>query len=1602
MKKILFLFIFLFSFVVNDLNATHAAGLEITYTCDTTNPNSYIISVSFYRDCDGISAPSSFVINVASASCGQSFTQTLFPIPNTGQDITPICPGYQTQCTGGTFPGIEEWVYEGVITLPLQCNDWIISTDECCRNNAITNINNPGAENIYVETLINNTAGVGCNNSPEFTNPPVSFICANQLYCYNNGALDLEGDSLVYEPITPMTAAFGAVVYGNSPGGVPYTPANPFDGVTTFDSTNGNLCVTPAAPQVTVIAVRISEYRNGVLIGSVIRDIQVNVIACSNNIPNLSGMDGLPINSFNTDTIVCPGELLTFDILSADNDSADNLTIIWNNGIPAATFTPNNNGTGGAYGSFSWTPTVNDSGSVPHCFTVTVADDHCPINALFTYSYCITVGGNPVDLPTYPQTCVGGAPFVLTGGHPAGGTYSGPGVVNDVFYPSDAGSGSHTITYNVSSNLGCSGQSSTNIIVNNTPSAGQDGNITLCTGDPSVDLFNYLNGSYDSGGYWEDPSGNVVSNILDPSSSLQGTYSYVVPGIPPCSDDIANVVVALNSYNFSTNSSDISCAGFTDGQIEVIINTGVFPYQYSIDGGNTYQYSNIFSNLNPGVYDVVVQDGVGCSVIQTVTIDSPPDPIQVVASSSDAACFDDPLGSASVDYIVGGTPYTSGYDYTWYHSGTNLPVGSSSDLNDVNFGGYYVVASDSLGCTGSSTVTIDQPNAFTYNVNQLNPLCHGDNGGSIFVNITGGGVAPYSFDWQTLNPADTLQSLYNLVAGNYTLNITDSQGCDTTLSFDIITPGPMSVQASVINHVDCYGDATGSATVAVSGGQTPYTYIWSSGHASDTANNLFSGFYTVTVTDANGCVIEDNVTINENSPITSTVNSNAVSCNGGSNGLAVVNASGGVSPYVYNWSSGSTNSSISGLSYGEYWVVIADDLGCIHLDTAFITEPQAISVSLQSTDITCVGFNDGILTGSAFGGTSPYNYNLSFGGNNIYTDTSSFVLSGLSEGSYTVFVQDVNGCIGVGYSNISSPDPLSIIVGNIDTAYCVNVNTGSASVFVTGGTLATGSNYSYSWDGSNVDTLSILSHQEAGIYNVQVTDDNGCQTNLNIDIPLVSTFNIDDIATTDLTCYNYQDGIATVSVSGGFAPYSYDWSLPNGNNANTNSSNPSYSFSGISEGSFSVTVTDGNGCVITDWDSIVSPPEFVFYINKTQDQSCYGEMSSCDGVLAFTIAGGNNPYNINWYDLQNTMLGSQNNIINSFYNLENICSGYYYFEVLDDNGCAAMLSVDSDDPNPVEILQGLQVDASINLSSVSSSNLCFGDSLGSASVLNPNPLFVYDWYQNNNILFSNLTNVNGLPGGDIYVTATYVDSSNNICSTSSSLVNIYQPAELILSMSSDNVDCFGNSSGFANVDITGGVAPYAEDWGNANPNTLSAGSYNVDVTDANGCNSSASVTISEPTELQSSIDITSNMDMSANTTGGISPYTYSWSFNNNQLSTSSSLTPSQNGIYTLLVYDANGCTSVSTYNYTLISVDNSLDVGVSIYPNPFSDKLYIELEGITAGLDYVVKMYDARGRLVVEKGINSNITIIDRKGINKGLYFVEIVGLDVFKMIQVD
>ena len=157
-----------------DVFATHAQSADITYQC--IGANQYQISVSFYRDCAGVAAPNSIIINTTSASCAQNFNTTINQIPGTGIDVTPVCNTIVTQCNGGNTPGVEEYIFRGIINLPNQCNDWIFSFSLCCRNNAINTINNPGNENIYVEALLNN---LDVRSFAELTPAPAHILIDN-------------------------------------------------------------------------------------------------------------------------------------------------------------------------------------------------------------------------------------------------------------------------------------------------------------------------------------------------------------------------------------------------------------------------------------------------------------------------------------------------------------------------------------------------------------------------------------------------------------------------------------------------------------------------------------------------------------------------------------------------------------------------------------------------------------------------------------------------------------------------------------------------------------------------------------------------------------------------------------------------------------------------------------------------------------------------------------------------------------------------------------------------------------------------------------------------------------------------------------------------------------------------------------------------------------------------------------------------------------------------------------------------------------------------------------------------------------------------------
>ena len=270
-------------------------GIDFYYTC--LGGNSYEFTMAFYRDCAGISPPSSVTIN-GSSSCGNT-SFTLNPVGSC-TELTNLCIGNpNSSCNGGSDPGSEECIYTGTVNLA-NCSNWVFSFTECCRNDLITNLVDPGNEDMYVEATLDNSSGI-CNNSPQFTELPVPFICDGEPFCYDHGAVDPDGDSLAYTLINPMTGGGTPIAYTG--GYSVSTPIITQSGSINFDASTGQMCFTPNGPQVCVITLLVEEYRNGVVIGSTMRDLQVIVLDCSNDPPPVQ------VN------VPCGADYITLDIL---------------------------------------------------------------------------------------------------------------------------------------------------------------------------------------------------------------------------------------------------------------------------------------------------------------------------------------------------------------------------------------------------------------------------------------------------------------------------------------------------------------------------------------------------------------------------------------------------------------------------------------------------------------------------------------------------------------------------------------------------------------------------------------------------------------------------------------------------------------------------------------------------------------------------------------------------------------------------------------------------------------------------------------------------------------------------------------------------------------------------------------------------------------------------------------------------------------------------------------------------------------------------------------------------------------------------------------
>ncbi len=756
--------IFFLCSMLNKSYATHMAGADLTY--QSLGNGQYLITYTFYRDCIGIDAQASLPLNINSFTCNYQSSATLLPVPGTGQLISHVCPGALTTCDGGTETGIQKWEYTTIIQLPAQCIDWTFGVSACCRNAAITTVDNADQYNMYLEANLNNLTSE--DNSPVFSNVPIAFECINQDNYFNHGGLDIDGDSLVYSFYMPLDAPNNPVPYdvGYSLN-FPLTSTPPLS----INPVTGDIFMHPTAPEISIIAIRIEAYRNGVLIGAVIRDIQIYTITCTNQLPIASGINGT--NSFNYNT--CLNGPVCFDILTTDPDAADSLTVSWNHGIPAGTFTYDTTQQWPVI-HFCWNATAADVRTQPYFFVVTVRDNACPTNGTQSFSYSIYLQSLSAVVSSTDISCHGGHNGSASIQVAGAGTFTYnwmPGMFNT---QSVSHLTANTYTVDVQDNLGCMGSYS--VVVNEPPpiTLNVTGVNATCQGTPgsATALASGGTGSLDYLWATVPPSNTQTINGVD-----AGTYYIVVTDDNNCTASDSITLTGSSPFTASITSTPATCLA-NNGTATVTTSggSGQFTYSWSPNVSN----SDHATHLGAGVYNVTVSDdSSGCIQNLTTMVQGSTTNNANITSYTDATCESGEDGSATVMGSNGTPPYS----YLWMPGGQNTPTATG-----LAPGVYSVMVADYNGCPDYAMVTIGflhPAPVLELGVDTI--MCIGD----VIVLDAGAG---FSYAW---TDASTNQTLSVNSSGNYGVMVTDANGCE---AFDNIN----------VTYVTCFRTQQHSGT----------------------------------------------------------------------------------------------------------------------------------------------------------------------------------------------------------------------------------------------------------------------------------------------------------------------------------------------------------------------------------------------------------------------------------------------------------------------------------------------------------------------------------------------------------------------------------------------------------------------------------------------------------------------------------------------------------------------------------------------------------------------------------------------------------------------
>lgn len=642
-------------------------------------------------------------------------------------------------------------------------------------------------------------------------------------------------------------------------------------------------------------------------------------------------------------------------------------------------------------------------------------------------------------------------------------------------------------------------------------------------------------------------------------------------------------------------------------------------YNWSFEGGtpatSTLQNPLNVTYASAGTYDVTltVSNAFGTDTqvcANCVTVYADP---TVILATTNPGCGTQANGSIT-STVTGTGPYT----YNWSNGA------STANLSNLTAGNFNVTVTSAQGCSAEASASLTNPSGMVVNGTTQNATCAGTSTGSINLTVSGG-TGNKTYSWSN---GSMTANLSNLAAGNYSVTVTDANGCTATASFTITAPAAIAISGTP-SSITCAGLNNGSISITSTGGTGAKTFLWNTGATGNNVNNLTAGNYSVTATDAAGCTATASFTITSPQAILITGSTNAVVCFGDNNGSIQVSATGGTGTKSFNWSNGAVGTTNSNLSVGNYTVTVSDAAGCSATQSFSVNGPTALSLVGTVSHVQCAGANDGAVTVVASGGSGAISISWS---NNAEGPQAT----NLQAGVYTATATDLAGCSVSASFTVNQPNELEINLTDFDIA-CDDLS-GSAIVSPSGGTAPYIVNWSNGINGYENANLA------AGNYSVNMTDSRGCTISTNFIITQSTNLSV-FLQTENISCFGQGNGSIAAIVSGGDQDYTFEW----------NTGATQATMSNLLAGQYAVTVTDGAGCSGSANATIQEPAQIIVSIDAN-DVTCSGQNNGSGLAI---VQGGTMPYQYGWSN------GSSDELT------EGLGAGVLTLNIVDANGCVA-------------------------------------------------------------------------------------------------------------------------------------------------------------------------------------------------------------------------------------------------------------------------------------------------------------------------------------------